>query len=88
MIVAVREEVILKKISEHCGRTVGGSIGSIDGSNRGVIIKPFGDNVACRQCLEVDEVVGRHHSQGLPDTESKSALHALDDTAAQGPQAA
>ena len=87
MIVAVGEEIILKKIGEHCGRTIGGGIGSIDGSNRSVIIEPLRDDVARRQRLKVNEVVGRHHSQGLPDTELKGALHALDDTAAEGPQA-
>jgi len=58
-----------------------------DGGNSSVFIKPFGDDVARRQRIEVEEVVGRRQTQGLLDTKSKGAPQALNDTAAQRRQA-
>jgi hypothetical protein len=42
------------------------------------------DDVARGYGLEVDLVVGRHHTEGLLDTEVKGAVHALRDVPAEG----
>ena len=87
-LVGVRKKLVLKQGGEPRGGTFIGGVGLVDGSDGRVIIKPLGNDVARRQRLEVDEVVGGHHTQGLLDTEPKGALQALDDATTQGPQAA
>ena len=65
---------------------LGNCIGLLHSSNRGIFIVG-GDDVACGQMLEVDDVVRRDDAESLLDTKVESTLETLGHPTAQGPQA-
>jgi hypothetical protein len=55
---------------------------------RDVVIETADDDVAHRQCREVDPVVRLHHAEGVLDPQAEGTPHALGNMATQGPEPA
>jgi hypothetical protein len=78
---SVGEEGICEVLDELVG---GRSDESVRTVHHCLLIDTVGDDVARGDSLEVQLVVGRHHSEGLPHAQVKGAAHALGDMPAEG----
>jgi hypothetical protein len=81
----VREEELLEGFGERSGGVGGERIHTL---HRYLVLDTLGNDVALHQRLEVDLVVGPHHSEGLLDAQMQRPAHPLCDGTAKGTQAA
>jgi hypothetical protein len=81
---SVREEEVHEVLGEDVS---GNSSERVRTVHRRLTVNADGDNIARRDGLEVDLVVGSHHAEGLLDTQVKGAAHALGNVPAEGAEA-
>jgi hypothetical protein len=81
---SVREE----EIHEVFGEDVGGRSGErVHTVHRHLVVDAERDNIARRDGLEIDLVVGSHHAEGFLNTQVKGTAHALGNVPAKGTKA-
>jgi hypothetical protein len=84
MILRLWEEEVREVLSKDVSSRSGERVRAV---HRHLIIDADGDDVARRDGLKVDLVVGSHHAESLLDTQVKGAAHAPGNMPAEGAEA-
>ena len=70
-------DVCFELLGEDGGKLLGGCVGVVHDSLRGVRIGVVGNDVPRRHPLEIHVIVCRRHGEGSQDTEAEGALGML-----------